>query len=175
MGLSDILTYNGNSLDIILNYLALLATCTTFICLFYSLPEFVSRIKKLVWFPIFLGLAIFQVVLCTFSNDSNCTGISIIWSAIDAINVLLFYQYNIKLMLYSKETLIFLDVALITSLLYSLALWIYYGITAAIIDTIAHICSILLGLLIGGILICCKMVTPKRKEHEALLDDESIA
>lgn len=57
----EILTYQGNNLDILLNYIALTLTTIATIEIFSSLQLKIKNWRKLLWLPVLIGLAIFQV------------------------------------------------------------------------------------------------------------------
>jgi hypothetical protein len=82
-----------------------------------------------------------------------CSGISIVWSAVDGVIIVLFYEFQLKLRLFESSDAHFLFLSLCFAWLYSLILWIYYATTDDFLTTIAHLCALLLGLLIGKILI----------------------
>lgn len=64
---------------------------------------------------------------------------------------------------------------LILSLLYDFSLWIYYAIVSDLLTTIAHICAIILGLLIAIIFHCItksiveESTTQRSSESDGLL------
>jgi hypothetical protein len=82
-----------------------------------------------------------------------CSGISIVWSAVDGVILVLFYEFQLKQSLFETSDAHFLFLSLCVAWIYSLILWIYYAATDDLLTTIAHLCALLLGLLIGKILI----------------------
>lgn len=80
-----------------------------------------------------------------------CSGISIVWSALDASALYLAY-YFIQRGYYDRFHQRIVVLLLGVSWLYSIALWIYYVFTADIITSIAHALAVLLGLVLAVVL-----------------------
>lgn len=81
-----------------------------------------------------------------------CSGISIIWSSVDGILLILFWSWSLKGKLFPPSQASFLKSTVALAWIYSLILWIYYAIVEEFLTTIAHICAVILGILIGYIL-----------------------
>ena len=61
MKVEDILTYEGNQLDIFLNYIDLLLTTIVTFLLFQFLPIRVQKWRRFHWILVWIAFAIFQV------------------------------------------------------------------------------------------------------------------
>ncbi|MEL7530318.1 MAG: hypothetical protein AAFN10_03380 [Bacteroidota bacterium] len=141
--LVDGFTYRGHMLDIAINYVVLA------LCL---LPYFFAKGKDKVilgnlWVWIGLLMAALQIWIWFEMNES---GISLIWSALAGLNILLLVK--IKRSPEAENPLI--KQLLWASLIAVLAANLYYAITLPPITTIAHIIALLVGMAIyGGILL----------------------
>lgn len=62
----EILTYEGDNLNIILNYIALTLTILTAVAVFHSTQLKSKKWRKTLWIPVLIGLSIFQVILEAF-------------------------------------------------------------------------------------------------------------
>ena len=142
--LLGILTYEGCTADIALNYFALAINTLTLIRLCHHLQfSYSHRSIRHVWIMLTLFLLVFQIVLCLFVG---CSGISIVWSA--QIGFCWFFRsaYSTQ----SPETYV-LRLLLGISTLLSCGLWIYYAVIADQLTTLAHGCAVLLGMLLAWI------------------------
>jgi len=147
--LECILTYAGSKNDIAINYSVLFATLIASSVVLrthcYS-PSANFICARLVWMIIaLLGLTAFQITLC-FSL--GCSGISIIWNAMDGFLVANYWQRK----KYSDENLnannslnLVMGHACVAV---GLAADIYYAILSEILTTVAHVCAVLLGMLL---------------------------
>lgn len=147
---ADILTYDGSVTDVVLNYTALIVNTIVLaaLCICSSRsrcddnrnrkqPMSFDLSDHCTWVLVTLFLVCFQIFLC--SVIVRCVGISVVWSAQCGFSLLKFlFLPN----LFSKKKL---SAAVLVSISLSLALWIYYLIASDLITTIAHICSIVLG------------------------------
>jgi hypothetical protein len=168
----EILTYDGSATDIILNYVAFLANTIALaaVCIGSARsrcgenrsrkqPTIIVLSNHSTWLLITLFLVFFQIFLC--SVIVRCVGISVVWSAQCSFSLLLFLFLQNP---FSKKSL-FASTLISTSL--SLALWIYYLIVSDLITTIAHICSIVLGLALFILLrIMCRGGEPPSQGEE---------
>ncbi len=125
------LSYSGNCIFVLINYFLL--SCTLFVYLFTKL----KRVNTQWWIPTLLA-TILQVL---FWFLLKVQGISIIWNAISGM-LLLDYLRSRKGLDTKEKITIYLV------LLFVLAGDLYFAIIAPLITTIAHICAILLGILL---------------------------
>eukprot|EP00039_Didymoeca_costata_P021653 m.345088 g.345088 ORF g.345088 m.345088 type:complete len:184 (+) comp25733_c0_seq1:127-678(+) len=159
-----ILTYNGSLDDICINYSVLGAT--VLIALFFYVAKFTARgaqENKLAlqgWVQLLLLILVmaFQVGLCF---GVGCSGVSIVWNALGSWLV-----FTERRMIYgisslwspypphikgAAQALLTIVVAMV------LAVDVYYGIISELLTTIAHVCAIILGLVLGFVYerCCC--------------------
>lgn len=174
----QILTYDGSETDIILNYLTffvntlvLAAVCRSSATSTSSrydentsrnLPRKISLSRNRTWLWVTSLLFLFQIFLC--SVLVRCVGISVVWSAQCSFSVVTLHFYQI----YNDNRI--LSAAVFTSTCLSVTLWIYYIVVSDLITTVAHFCSILLGLVLYAL--NTKMCTdgmPQQQEEENAL------
>lgn len=98
-------------------------------------------------------MTIFQILLCT---QVCCVGVSIIWCAtLGWILMLLRYTMNSKNKVFNpnntKRRKYSINAAMIAIGADSLAI-LYYGIVAEAITTVAHVCAVLLGIVLWYLL-----------------------
>ena len=141
--LLGILTYDGCTNDIFLNYVALAINTLTLIRLSHHLQSSYSyRSIRHVWILLTLFLLVFQVVLCLFVG---CSGISIVWSA------QIGFCWSFRSSYFPSSENVLLRLLLGTSTLLDCGLWIYYYVIADQLTSIAHGCAVLLGILLAWI------------------------
>ena len=167
-GVWCILTYDGSVVDIVINYAMLVINLW--------ITVLVNRREDLQWWlylPLTAFLFAFQVILCL---AVDCTGISVVWSAL--------FGYYVVLVVYGVESLTLKEhmeilfvvfTTLVKSVFYlvreefrpnfspwecltlkiwfgvftTLVTWIYYLATEELITTVAHLCAALMGALIA--------------------------
>ena len=81
----------------------------------------------------------------------QCQGVSIVWSALWGYNPLTYYKL-LDIYDYSNSIKSFISITLAVSCLYSVILWVYYAIVEEALTTIAHLCALILGIIIAYIL-----------------------
>eukprot|EP00051_Salpingoeca_urceolata_P005679 m.75779 g.75779 ORF g.75779 m.75779 type:complete len:239 (+) comp14493_c2_seq1:68-784(+) len=131
----DILTYDGSVLDCAINYVLLaLSVCTT-ILLATSLGPATPTFRWPWWF---FALCFYQIGLCYLVQ---CVGVSIVWNAVAS------WMYSEAGRTAGQATALVAGAA--GSLLaLSLAVDVYYCITDELLTTVAHMLSLLLGLVV---------------------------
>jgi hypothetical protein len=145
MGIYDILTYNGSDTDVILNYIALVLG---FIPLLWMGTKLRSN-DRVFCLLTTVFLSVFQIMLCLYAFD--CTGISIVWSAICGFNIMLYF--TLERMIGNDGSAILkygIEITLVLFCIYCLVLWVYYAVVEVFLTTIAHACALVLGLSIGS-------------------------
>lgn len=85
--------------------------------------------------------------MCEALVDDQCTGISIVWSALCGYCWMVYYENKNKSNEYDAHYRVLWALSVTT--VYCSILWVYYLIVEALITTIAHVCAVLLGLVIG--------------------------
>ena len=165
-----ILCYEGNVIDIVLNYTAIAATIVPTILIYCYLPLEYEHLR-LFWIPYVILLFIFQVSLCLIVG---CFGVSIVWSALCSFAI-----YSYVLFISSRSysiplgNLVLIQSSLSTSTLFSILLWIYYAVVADFITSLAHLCAVLLGLVSG---LALKLHSQRRHrilQYETVLNSPS--
>eukprot|EP01038_Epipyxis_sp_PR26KG_P008644 gene8644-11684_t len=149
--LLNILSYDGSVLDCALNYVALIVTSVALTFAFISTSWHDERLQRLpfLMIPIEIFLFIFQIVLCVIES---CVGISVVWSGLCGINMLWMYWFcNSPNSLNNCKMNDVSATFFILSLLFCVAIWIYYAIVDNLLTSIAHFCAILLGFALGFI------------------------
>jgi hypothetical protein len=149
-----ILTYNNYQIDVYLNYIAIVLASLSLILtvMLLNKRKYSVMIRYVSWIGTIFGLFSFQIGLCV---AVNCAGVSVIWSALAGFTPFLFFniQYFDE-MAYDKAYYVAgITTSLYISELYSIVLWIYYAVVASFITTVAHLCAIILGLLLGYIFV----------------------
>lgn len=147
---AEILTYDGSVTDVLLNYTAFIVNTIVLAALCLSSarsrcednrsrkqPMIFALSDHCTWIMVTLFLVCLQIFLC--SVIVRCVGISVVWSAQCGFSLLTF------LFLPNPFSNKKLSAAVLVSTSLILALWIYYLIASDLITTIAHICSIFLG------------------------------
>ena len=144
--LVGILTYDGCSTDIALNYVALTINTLALIRLSYHLQSSYTYCRSVrhVWILLALFLLVFQVVLCLLVG---CSGISIIWSA----QIGFCWSFRSAYHSPSSSETIRLHLLVGISSVLDCGLWIYYSVIADQLTTLAHGCAVLLGMLLARI------------------------
>jgi hypothetical protein len=140
-----ILTYDSSDLDIGFNYSAWIISLLPCFLLDFYLPTY-FQLSRHHWILLQLSLFVFQVGLCL---AVDCRGISIVWSANCGYSTYFAYKMRYGSYLYEKKALEMIKLTAIVSLLWCLALWIYYAVTADASTSIAHLCAILLGIVLS--------------------------
>ena len=148
-----ILTYNNHQVDVYLNYVAILLSTIPLMLTFALLNrcKYSSVIRHTLWIIILLFLFLFQIGLCV---AVNCAGVSVVWSALVGFTPFLFV--NIKYFdatAYESVYVTFINATLHVSIVYSIALWIYYAVVATFITTVAHFCALVLGIFLAYMLV----------------------
>lgn len=93
-------------------------------------------------------LFVFQIMLCLYAFD--CTGISIVWSALCGFNMMLYAMLSTTIQRDGSAILKYgIRAFMVLFCCYCLALWIYYGVVEELLTTLAHFCALLLGFVIG--------------------------
>lgn len=82
-----------------------------------------------------------QIGLCLWLD---CTGISVIWSAICGFNVVCFSHF-INIDAYTATHNLWMRYTVGVSVACSIIAWIYYAVVDAMLTSIAHVCAALLG------------------------------
>mmetsp|Transcript_19814 Transcript_19814/g.33332 ORF Transcript_19814/g.33332 Transcript_19814/m.33332 type:complete len:208 (+) Transcript_19814:111-734(+) len=171
--IQKILTYDNSTLDIILNYI-LLFISFPLICILnywfirsnlYSSPVQRSRDISLIKYCLFPGfyvtsLFIFQIGICLLAD---CVGISIVWSSNVGV-ILIFLKYfwtnrqdsDSYRAAHETHSFSFDNNLCCTSstgvvLVACVAVWGYYAVVEEALTTVAHICALLLGAMIGHV------------------------
>jgi hypothetical protein len=75
---------------------------------------------------------------------------------------------------YSDQLLLTVNILLTTSLCYSLALIVYYAVTDVVITTIAHICAIILGFVLGYAFCRCAGFTARLASTDEHLESKPL-
>lgn len=152
--LRDILTYDDSKLDIALNYFLLVFSFIIFCFLnWWTQKTTRPRSANCLTMPLHrhfmfmpclyeIELFVFQVGLCL---AVGCVGISIIWSAnVGIILIIAKYERLLQERIFTPKGCV-----QYCSLLPFTSTWMYYALTEPFLTTLAHICALLLGLLIG--------------------------
>ncbi len=138
--LLDGFTYRGHVLDIVINYSLIL------FCLlpYWRTPEQENKILGKYWLWVG-GVMLALQVWVWFSADE--TGVSLIWSALAGVNMLLLFRYRNAptLSLRTKKLLAYSLVGMVIG-------YVYYGLTLPPITTIAHTVGTLVGMGLYAIL-----------------------
>eukprot|EP01060_Flectonema_neradi_P008515 TRINITY_DN16088_c0_g1_i1.p1 TRINITY_DN16088_c0_g1~~TRINITY_DN16088_c0_g1_i1.p1 ORF type:complete len:151 (+),score=23.65 TRINITY_DN16088_c0_g1_i1:229-681(+) len=145
---NEILTYDGSSTDIILNYIALVVCLFPF--LFFLLKGGGGKVVYW-WVAAFMFLWAFQIGLCL---AEGCTGISVVWNAIIGHAVV----DHIREKVFHFRILLFAGV-------FAAVIDAYYLFTAEMLTTVAHVCALLLGSLLSGMWWYCGK---KRRGYAAI-------
>lgn len=119
----DILSYQNNLLQCLINYFLIMIT---FLASYKALES-----HRLYLYSVFVGLFAFQIGIC-FAQD--CFGVSIVWNAL------------VGLLLVNWTSLCKVTWA---SIVCSISADFAYAITFDAITSIAHACAIILGLILG--------------------------
>ena len=140
--LVDGFTYRGQVLHIGINYLLI------FICLF---PYWMAKGKeKTILGRYWIGVLCIMLVLQIWVwFAENAAGVSLIWSALAGLNILLL----VKIRLYPDEINALIRQLLWFSLLAVLVADIYYWFIYPPITTIAHLAGIFVGMVIYGLML----------------------
>lgn len=135
-------TYNGQLMHIVINYALI------FICLspFIKVTGQWKRVFRKYWISIFSIMTILQIYLW-FAE--NVTGVSLIWSALAGLNLLMLIRIN-RL---RGEGMALVKKLIWISLLCVLFADIYYWFTFPAITTIAHLVATCVGMGIYGIIL----------------------
>lgn len=95
---------------------------------------------------------------------------SIVWCALNSFAAVCYYFVVVKHpSTFVPEFLRLVVGTFIISELYGIALIIYYAVTSPAITTVAHICALLLGALIGAVF-CLKFATFKTRSRQNSFD-----
>ena len=160
-GVWCILTYDGSSTDIIINY--------TMLAINLLITAFVNRHQGVLWWINVLLTAFlfaFQIVLCLVIG---CMGISVVWSA-------QFGYYGV-LAVFGKHPITEqkeLLCAVLFGVVATLLTWLYYLVTAEAMTTVAHLCAALMGALIGRKILQLAAAQKKQRSaptHRVAADD----
>lgn len=145
--LENILFYNGSILHSFLNWLALVLSIIPAIKICqppYTLEK-MWKTQRLVWLWILIGLFIFQILLCIGTDE---VGISVIWSSMEGY--LVYACYYLKAFSFDPNNLHFsFSIYFSISTIYSIFLWLFYCLVENFLTNLAHLCAILLGLIIS--------------------------
>jgi hypothetical protein len=144
-------TYSGQALHIVINYLLI------FICL---LPHWMAKgQEKKILGKYWIGVLVIMLVLQIWVwFEENATGVSLIWSALAGLNILLL----VKTRHFPEEVRPLIRQLLWASLLSVLVANIYYWFTFPTITTIAHLIGVFVGMAIYGALL---LISRLMKKH----------
>ena len=144
--IEGILDYNGNKLDTLLNYTAIVVNLVPLIFLFNLLPQSYGTLRYF-WILYTILLFIFQIGLCLVVG---CFGVSIVWSALCSFVV---YSYTVifqpRCTGIDSNDSSNIKVSVFLSVLFSIILWTYYAFVEDFITSLAHFCAVMLGLVSG--------------------------
>lgn len=160
-GVWCILTYDGSTTDIIINY--------TMLAINLLITAFVNRHQGVLWWVNVLLTAFlfaFQIVLCLVIG---CMGISVVWSAQFGYYGVL-AAFGKRPITEQKELLC----AVLFGVVATLLTWLYYLVTAEAITTVAHLCAALMGALIGRKILQLAAAQKKKRPaptHRVAADD----
>ncbi|MFK7925130.1 MAG: hypothetical protein AB8H47_24450 [Bacteroidia bacterium] len=138
--LVDGFTYRGDLLDIAINY-AVLALCL--------LPHLLTKDKPILsnfWVWVLIIETVIQIWIWFSMNES---GISLIWSALAGLNILLLVKANRS----QEGVSLLIKQMLWLSLVAVILANIYYLITLPYITIIAHMIAMIMGMAIYGIIV----------------------
>ena len=146
-----ILTYNNHTLDIYLNYTALLFAVVP-LCLIFTCADktkYSIFVRFVSWISVLFGLILFQLLLCMLMH---CAGISIVWSALCSFSPYVFFKMRtLDATAYQRiQDVHAISVTLYLSLFYCSCLWVYYAVTVAFITTLAHVCAFIMGIVLAN-------------------------
>lgn len=99
-----------------------------------------------------------------------------IWSALDGFNLYLYVNWQRGKRLFKPQADNILTYTLAIAWIYSIILWIYYTVTADALTTIAHLCALVLGIVVGKLLNVTafrELVLISREENQNLLAEKS--
>lgn len=169
-----ILTYSGSALDIMINYVCLLfslLSCTILARL--SVKRFASTTAWVAATVVSLVcVSIFQIVLCYFLG---CAGISIIWCAMCGWLISERFHMKCRHTVDSLSSIWLEQCCAGVSLGIASSAFVYYAFAAESITTVAHVCAILLGIVISNIngRLRTSSSNGERVDYEALETDFS--
>jgi hypothetical protein len=174
---SVILTYDGCTVDVIINYtliaFALLAI-VSHDCV-YSSPMGLSTrgcavdLQSWRWLPVTLFLWSFQISLCLFVG---CLGVSVVWSAqVGYICI----RRHLNSCVHPSPTIgasricrpaAFCTLVFAVTAVLAVAAWIYYAAVDVLLTSVAHLCAVVLGAILGYI--CNRCAPPIRDQADYL-------
>ena len=145
------LTYHGQMLHIVINYALI------FICLypFFKLKGQWKKVFRKYWISTFSIMSILQIYFW-FTEDA--TGISLIWSALAGLNILILLRIQRQ----TDEGMPLIKISFWISLFCVLFADIYYWFTFPAITTIAHLLATFMGMGIYGVVMLISRMTGER-------------
>jgi hypothetical protein len=126
ISVTSILCYNGNKMDVILNYSALTIDSISLVMLLKYPPFSSFECLRYFSFYFIVLLFLFQINLCLIVG---CSGISIVWSALCGFNAYSWVCIS-RLGIYDQFDYLPLHQVLGASLTFSISLWVYYAVVA---------------------------------------------
>jgi hypothetical protein len=178
-----ILTYDNSTMDIILNYILFVISFFLVCWLNYWVVQNLSRgpvsTHQYIRFPAVyvIGMFIFQISLCLFAD---CVGISVVWSSNVGVIWMLVRLINGQRQWrnYSSYDQLIGASSTVTVIVACIAVWCYYAIIEEALTTVAHLCALILGIIIGNIYVKFISVNQSRSsgdvEFDESLDDSFI-
>lgn len=151
--LIDGFTYDGQTLNIVINYVLI------FICLlpFLKLKQHWSNVFRKYWVSILLIMTALQIY---FWFAANFAGLSLVWSALAGLNILILFW----IIRDTTEEIIVVKKLMLLSLLCVLFADTYYWFVDPSLTTIAHLSATFLGMIITGIIALVSTINLNKKQ-----------
>mmetsp|Transcript_59674 Transcript_59674/g.141986 ORF Transcript_59674/g.141986 Transcript_59674/m.141986 type:complete len:174 (+) Transcript_59674:125-646(+) len=156
--LGCILSYDGDLLDVAINYALLGLACLTWLQFVKDEESTVEQLGRMQHLACFLFFTVYQIVLCLILG---CAGISIIWNACAGFLLTASFLRSQRGFKLKPWPFVLAGVCLLAD--------VYYFVTSELLTTIAHVAAVLMGAVVRLVCSLCQQSSSQNDPHSGSL------